>query len=82
MGPFGTRWPELELFFVETASIRIFLRAESLGKIEKATTDRSSTMTGSDKAYSAPKLETLSLRATSDIDLGLGIHIPFPPLGS
>ena len=39
-------------------------------------------MTGSEKAYSAPKLESLSLRATSDIDLGLGIHIPFPALGS
>jgi hypothetical protein len=39
-------------------------------------------MTGSDKAYSAPKLESLGLRDTSDIDLGLGIHIPFPPLGS
>lgn len=39
-------------------------------------------MTGSEKAYSAPKLETLSLRATSDIDLGIGVSIPFPPLGS
>lgn len=39
-------------------------------------------MTGSDKAYSAPKLESLSLRATSDIDIGIGISIPFPTLGS
>lgn len=39
-------------------------------------------MTGSDKAYSAPKLESLSLRATSDIDIGIGIVIPFPTLGS
>ena len=39
-------------------------------------------MTGADKVYSAPKLESLSLRATSDIDIGIGISIPFPPLGS
>lgn len=39
-------------------------------------------MTGADKAYSAPKLETLSLRATSDITIGGSITIPFPPLGS
>jgi hypothetical protein len=32
-------------------------------------------MTGSDKAYSAPRLETLSLRATRDIDLHLGLGI-------
>jgi hypothetical protein len=36
-------------------------------------------MTGSDKAYSAPRLETLSLRATRDIDINIGagvdIHI-------
>jgi hypothetical protein len=51
-------------------------------EIEKAITDRSSTMTGSEKAYSAPKLESLSLRATSDIDIGIGISIPFPPIGS
>ncbi len=37
-------------------------------------------MTGSEKVYSAPQLESLSLRATSDIDIGLGIHIPFPDL--
>jgi hypothetical protein len=30
-------------------------------------------MTGSDKAYSAPRLETLSLRSTRDIDLHLGL---------
>jgi hypothetical protein len=29
-------------------------------------------MTGSDKAYSAPRLESLSLRSTRDIDLHLG----------
>jgi len=40
-------------------------------------------MTGSAKAYSAPRLESLSLRATRDIDLHLGlggatvdVHIP------
>lgn len=37
-------------------------------------------MTGSTKAYSAPRLETLSLRATRDIDINIGasvgIHIP------
>jgi hypothetical protein len=37
-------------------------------------------MTGSEKAYSAPRLETLSLHATRDIDINLGasigIHIP------
>lgn len=40
-------------------------------------------MTGSVKAYSAPQLETLSLRATRDIDIniGAGIHIGLP-LGS
>jgi hypothetical protein len=32
-------------------------------------------MTGSDKAYSAPRLEALSLRSTRDIDLGVGVHI-------
>ncbi len=37
-------------------------------------------MTGSDKVYSAPQLESLSLRSTSDIDLGIGIHIPLPDL--
>jgi hypothetical protein len=30
-------------------------------------------MTGSDKAYSAPRLETLSLRETQDIDIHLGL---------
>ena len=39
-------------------------------------------MTGADKAYSAPKLESLSLRATSNIIIGGSINIPFPPLGS
>lgn len=43
-------------------------------------------MTGSVKVYSAPQLESLSLRATRDIDinigLGVGIHIGLPPLGS
>jgi hypothetical protein len=39
-------------------------------------------MTGADKVYSAPKLESLSLRATSDIIIGGSIDIPFPPLGS
>ena len=29
-------------------------------------------MTGSDKAYSAPRLESLSLRETRDIDIHLG----------
>jgi len=28
------------------------------------------------KPYTTPKLETLSLRETRDIDLGIGIHIP------
>ena len=74
--------PYWTIFSLRTLPIRIFFGAGSLALIEKATTDRSSTMTGSEKAYSAPKLESLSLRATSDIDLGLGIHIPFPPLGS
>lgn len=32
-------------------------------------------MIGSDKAYSAPRLETLSLRATRDIDIHLGLGI-------
>lgn len=36
-------------------------------------------MTGSDKAYSAPRLEALSLRSTRDIDINIGaavnIHI-------
>lgn len=42
-------------------------------------------MTGSVKAYSAPQLESLSLRATRDIDINLGadIHIHLGlPLGS
>lgn len=30
-------------------------------------------MTGSHKAYSAPRLETLSLRSTRDIDVHLGL---------
>ena len=30
-------------------------------------------MTGSDKAYSAPRLESLSLRSTRDIDVHLGV---------
>ena len=37
-------------------------------------------MTGSAKAYSAPRLEVLSLRETRDIDINIGvmgtIHIP------
>lgn len=37
-------------------------------------------MTGSEKAYSAPRLEALSLRETRDIDINIGagvnIHIP------
>lgn len=39
-------------------------------------------MTGSDKAYSAPRLEVLSLRETRDIDINLGavIHIHIPTL--
>lgn len=41
-------------------------------------------MTGSAKAYSAPRLEVLSLRETRDIDLNLGaninIHIPLGAL--
>jgi len=39
-------------------------------------------MTVADKVYSAPKLESLSLRATSDITIGGSVTIPFPPLGS
>ena len=37
-------------------------------------------MTGSDKAYSAPHLEVLSLRETRDIDIniGAGISITIP----
>ena len=37
-------------------------------------------MTGSDKAYSAPRLEVLSLRETRDIDIniGAGISITIP----
>jgi hypothetical protein len=30
-------------------------------------------MTGPDKAYSAPRLESLSLRSTRDIDIHLGL---------
>ncbi len=30
-------------------------------------------MTGSDKVYSAPRLEALSLRSTQDINLHLGL---------
>ena len=41
-------------------------------------------MTGSDKAYSAPRLEVLNLRETRDIDLNIGamlnIHIPLGAL--
>jgi hypothetical protein len=40
---------------------------------KRGTTDRSTTMTGSDKAYSAPHLESLSLRSTRDIDVHLGV---------
>jgi hypothetical protein len=32
-------------------------------------------MTGSDKVYSAPRLETLSLRATRDINLGVHLGL-------
>jgi len=32
-------------------------------------------MIGSDKAYSAPRLETLSLRATRDINLGIHLGL-------
>jgi hypothetical protein len=42
-------------------------------------------MTGSMKAYSAPQLESLSLRETRDIDIniGAGVHIGINlPLGS
>lgn len=43
-------------------------------------------MTGSDKAYSAPRLETLSLRATRDIDINVGavlhVQLGLPGLGS
>ncbi len=43
-------------------------------------------MTGSAKAYSAPRLETLSLRETRDIDINLGavlhLHLALPGLGS
>lgn len=40
-------------------------------------------MTGSDKVYSAPKLESLSLRSTQDItiDFGLMGSITIPTLG-
>ena len=42
-------------------------------------------MTGFVKVYSAPQLETLSLRATRDIDINIGagvnIHLELP-LGS
>jgi hypothetical protein len=50
---------------------------------EKGTTDRSSKMTGSEKAYSAPRLETLSLRETRDIDVNIGasVHIHLPTGG-
>lgn len=43
-------------------------------------------MTGSSKAYSAPRLETLSLRETRDIDINVGailhINLGLPGLGS
>jgi hypothetical protein len=32
-------------------------------------------MTGSDKAYSAPRLETLGLRETRDIDISIIIDL-------
>jgi hypothetical protein len=39
-------------------------------------------MTGSEKAYSAPRLETLSLRETRlHIGIGAGININLPILG-
>lgn len=43
-------------------------------------------MTGSSKVYSAPRLDSLDLRSTQDIDITLGIGgtitIPTPAMGS
>lgn len=43
-------------------------------------------MTGSEKAYTAPRLEALSLRETRGIDInlgaGVGVSIGLPGLGS
>jgi len=33
-------------------------------------------MNAATKPYAAPKLETLSLRETRDLNIGIGIHIP------
>lgn len=40
-------------------------------------------MTGSEKAYSAPRLESLNMRETRNIDINIGaaIHVSIPTAG-